>query len=150
MASQLTLDERKILYNVLEGDIAYDVAPKAIAKLGKEARERIDAISQQYIDAGILTAETVQRNIKRYIRRAYAGEDLAKLGSDLKARGAIEEITPDEWVKKYSKEKAFKIDDAGKTVPIEDHKGWELFGNLKDPNTGKLTNERATVEKIKN
>ena len=149
MASQLTLDERKILYNVLEGDIAYDVAPKAIAKLGKEARERIDAISQQYIDAGILTAETVQRNIKRYIRRAYAGEDLAKLGSDLKARGAIEEITPDEWVKKYSKEKAFKIDDAGKTVPIEDHKGWELFGNLKDPNTGKLTNERATVEKIK-
>ena len=149
MASQLTLDERKILYNVLEGDIAYDVAPKAIAKLGKEARERIDKISQQYIDAGILTPETVQRNIKRYIRRSYAGEDLAKLGSDLKARGVLEEITPDEWVKRYSKEKAFKIDDAGKTVPIEDHKGWELFGNLKDPKTGKLTNERATIENIK-
>ena len=39
-------------------------------------------------------------------------------------------MTPNEWVKSYSKTKAFKLDDAGKLIRVNEHKGWELFGNV--------------------
>ena len=130
-ANQLTPDEKKILYNMLEGDIQYPVGIKALDNLSKEARENINGVTQMYIDAGLITEETALRNIKRYLRRSYAGDPPAKLGSDLKARGIIEEISPKEWLERYSKEKAFIIDDAGKTVPLEGHNGWELFGRVK-------------------
>ncbi len=42
----------------------------------------------------------------------------------------LETITPNEGIKSYSKNKAFKLDDAGKLIRVNEHKGWELFGNV--------------------
>ena len=81
---------------------------------------------------GLITEETFLRNIKRYLRRSYASGNAVKLGSDLRARGVVEEVSPNEWLARYSKEKAFKVDDAGKLVPMDDHRGWELFGKIKN------------------
>ena len=99
-----------------------------------------------YIDAGLITEETALRNIERYIKRSYGGKDISKIGSELRARGVIETITPNEWMNKYSKTKAFKVDDAGKFVPLEDHRGWELFGNVQVKKFEKA--ERATEDKV--
>jgi len=129
-ANQLSTDERKVLYNLLEGDIKFDVVPKDLAKIAKTARKQITRITQMYIDAGLITEETALRNIERYIKRSYGGKDLAKIGSELRARGVLETMTPNEWIKSYSKTKAFKLDDAGKLIRVNEHKGWELFGNV--------------------
>jgi hypothetical protein len=141
-AQQLTVDERRVLHNMLDGDVTYHVPSKTLNKIAKEARENITAVTQMYIQAGLITEETALRNINRYIKRTYAANDLAKIGSELKVRGVLEEVSPEEWLEKYSKEKAFRIDDAGKTVPLENHNGWELFGRIK----GKGEGERATQE----
>ena len=129
-ANQLSTDERKVLYNLLEGDIKFDVVPKDLAKIAKTARNQITRITQLYIDAGLITEETALRNIERYIKRSYGGKDLSKIGSELRARGVLETMTPNEWVKSYSKTKAFKLDDTGKLIRVNEHKGWELFGNV--------------------
>jgi len=129
-ANQLSTDERKVLYNLLEGDIKFNMVPKDLAKVAKTARNQITRITQMYIDAGLITEETALRNIERYIKRSYGGKDLSKIGSELRARGVLETMTPNEWLKSYSKTKAFKLDDAGKLVPVNEHKGWELFGNV--------------------
>ena len=104
-----------------------------------------------YIDAGLITEETALRNIERYIKRSYGGKDLSKIGSELRARGVLEEITPREWVKSFSKTKAFKINNKGKLVRLNEHKGWELFGNV-DQVKGLIKGadfEKATPEKVK-
>ena len=129
-AQQLTPDEKKVLYNMLEGDIKFDVGVKELDNLSKKARENINDVTQMYVDAGLITEETALRNIERYIKRSYGGKDLAKIGSELRARGVLETITPNQWINKFSKEKAFKLDDTGKLVPLENHNGWELFGNV--------------------
>ena len=147
-AQQLTPDEKKILYNMLEGDIKYDIGVKPIDNLSKQARENINSVTQMYVNAGLITEETALRNIKRYLRRTYAGDPPAKLGSDLKARGVLEEISPTEWVKKYSKTKAFTIDDAGKTIPLEGHNGWELFGRVSGKLPKNIDDNKATPELI--
>jgi len=129
-ANQLSTDERKVLYNLLEGDIKYNVVPKDLQRIAKKARNQITKITNMYIQAGLITEETALRNIQRYIKRSYGGKDLAKIGSELRARGVLETITPNQWINKFSKEKAFKLDDTGKLVPLENHNGWELFGNV--------------------
>jgi len=145
-ANQLSTDERKVLYNLLEGDIKFDVVPKDLAKIAKTARKQITRITQMYIDAGLITEETALRNIERYIKRSYGGKDLSKIGSELRARGVLEKITPNEWLKSYSKIKAFKADDAGKLIRVNEHKGWELFGNVE---VKKFENVKATDEVAK-
>ena len=83
-----------------------------------------------YIQAGLITEETALRNIERYIKRSYGGRDVSKIGSELRARGVLEQITPREWVNSFSKTKAFRINNQGKLVRLNQHKGWELFGNV--------------------
>ena len=134
-ANQLTTGERKVLYNILEGDIKANVAPKDLANIAKKARNQITKITQMYIDAGLITEETALRNLQRYLKRTYGGQPIAAIGSELKARGILEDITPKEWVERYSKIKAFKIDDTGKRSKLEGHKGWELFGNVRKVDT---------------
>jgi hypothetical protein len=85
-ANQLSSSERKVLYNLLEGDIKFDVVPKDLARIAKKARGNITKITQMYIDAG-------------------------------------------------------------KFVPLEDHRGWELFGNVQVKKFEKA--ERATEDKVK-
>jgi len=129
-ANQLTTDERKVLYNLLEGDIKFNDVPKDLGKLAKKARNQITKITQMYIDAGLITEETAQRNIERYIKRTYGGKETSKIGSELRARGVLEKITPKDWVNSFSKNKAFKLNNEGKLVRVKEHKGWELFGNV--------------------
>jgi len=129
-ANQLSTKERQVLYNLLEGDIKYNVVPKDLANIAKKARKQITKITNMYIQAGLITEETALRNIERYIKRSYGGKELSKIGSELRARGVLETITPNEWINQYSKTKAFKFDDAGKLVPLKGHKGWELFGQV--------------------
>ena len=145
-ANQLSTDERKVLYNLLEGDIKFDVVPKDLAKIAKTARKQITRITQMYIDAGLITEETALRNIERYVKRSYGGKEISKIGSELRARGVLEKITPNDWIKSYSKTKAFKLDDAGKLIRVDEHKGWELFGNVQ---VKKFENVKATDELVK-
>jgi len=145
-AQQLTVDERRVLYNMLEGDITYTVPSKTLNKIAKDARKNITKVTQMYVDAGLITEETALRNIQRYIRRTYGGEDLSKIGSELRARGVLEQVSPKEWVEKYSKTKAFTLNDKGKSIPLENHNGWELFGNVQLA-VGK--SEKATPKLIK-
>ena len=146
-ANQLTTDEKKVLYNILEGDIKYPVPVKYLNTLAEEARKNIDDVGQMYVQTGLITEETFLRNIKRYLRRSYASGNAVKLGSDLRARGVVEEISPNEWLARYSREKAFKVDDAGKIVPMDDHRGWELFGKIKNK-SGEESGKRPTPELV--
>lgn len=129
-ANQLSNDERKVLYNLLEGDIKFNDVPKDLGQLAKKARNQITKITQMYIDAGLITEETALRNIERYVKRSYGGKETSKIGSELRARGVLETITPRDWVNSFSKTKAFRINDKGKLVRLNEHKGWELFGNV--------------------
>ena len=151
-ANQLTTDERKVLYNLLEGDIKFTDVPKDLGKLGKKARNQITKITQMYIDAGLITEETALRNIERYVKRTYGGKETAKIGSELRARGVLEKITPRDWVNSFSKNKAFRINNQGKLVRLKEHKGWELFGNVeKIKGVDKIgaDSEKATPELVK-
>ena len=155
-ATQLTADENKVLYNMLEGDIVYDVPAKYLNQLRDEARANITDLTQKYVDLGLITDETAKLNIQKYLRRAYAGQNLARIADDIKARGIIETISPKQWLNEYSKIKAYKLTDegtpqvtiAGRYMQADDHKGWELFGNILD-SQGNVTSKRATLDEVK-
>ena len=155
-AAQLTPDENKVLYNMLEGDIKYDVPVKYLNEMRDEARAKIIELTQKYVDLGLVTDETMKQNIQKYLRRAYTGQNLARVADEIKARGIVETISPNKWLNEYSKIKAFKLTDEGKPqvtiadqpIQVEDHKGWELFGNILD-SQGNVTGTRATVDEIK-
>jgi hypothetical protein len=151
-ANQLTTDERKVLYNLLEGDIKYNDVPKDLAQLAKKARNQITKITQMYIDAGLISEETALRNIERYVKRTYGGKETSKIGSELRARGVLEKITPRDWVNSFSKNKAFRLNNEGKLVRLQGHKGWELFGNVdKVKGVDKVggESEKATPQLVK-
>ena len=57
-ANQLTTDEKKVLYNMLEGDIKYPVPVKYLNTLAEEARKNIDDVGQMYVQTGLITEET--------------------------------------------------------------------------------------------
>ena len=101
--------KEKFYIILLEGDIKFNVVPKDLANIAKQARNQITKITQMYVDAGLITEETALRNIERYIKRSYGGKELSKIGSELRARGILETITPNEWIKSFSKTKAFKL-----------------------------------------
>ena len=82
-AQQLTPDEKKVLYNMLEGDIKFDVGVKELDNLSKKARENINDVTQMYVDAGLITEETALRNIGRYIKRSNVVKELKKMQKDL-------------------------------------------------------------------
>ena len=155
-AAQLTPDENKVLYNMLEGDIKYDVPAKYLNDMRDEARAKITELTQKYVDLGLITDETMKQNIQKYLRRAYTGQNLARVADEIKARGIVETISPTKWLQEYSKTKAFRLSDegaprvdiAGRPIEVEDHKGWELFGNILD-SRGNITGTRATIDEIK-
>ena len=145
---QLTPDERKVLYNMLEGDIKYDVPAKFINELRDEARGLITDISQKYVDLGLITEETFKQNVEKYLRRAYSGQDVSRIADEVKARGFIDVITPERWINEYSKIKAYKFIEPGKVEAVDNHNGYELFGRiLKDD--GSATADKATPELVK-
>ena len=59
---KLTTDERKILYNMLEGDVKYKVTKKKLQELSKNSRDLITQTGQIYKDLGLIGEETFQKN----------------------------------------------------------------------------------------
>jgi hypothetical protein len=126
---RLSMDERRILYNMLEGDNVSPVKNAKLNALKKEARSLITKTTQYYIDLGLLTKDKAQKNIQTYLRRIYAKDDnLAKIGDELKARGILKNVTKADYEKNYKNVKAY--DDDGNI--IKKHRGWEIFDEVAD------------------
>ena len=139
---QLTPDEQKILFNMLEGDIKYGIQPGTLTKLKKESRNLITEIAQEYVDMGLISPQTFQRNKNIYLKRSYKGKlEDRPFGEELRNRGATLTVSKDEYNKIYKKQKAyettsqeidkktglFKLEE-GKKKLIKGHRGWELLG----------------------
>ena len=137
-AKLLNMDERKILYNMLEGEELVKVESSKIKNLSKEARDIITKYGQMYHDFGLLDKDVFQKNINSYLRRVYDNvDDIPKIGDDLKPRGIVKKVTDDEYNKIYKNEKAFNEDGTpvmirgGKDEPtMVPHRGWEIFDEV--------------------
>ena len=66
--ANLTTDEQKILHNLLQGDTKIKVAPPKLQELSKDARKLITEVSQEYVDAGLITRETFEKNKSIYLK----------------------------------------------------------------------------------
>ena len=130
---ELTEEERKILYNMLEGDNIYPVSSPVLTKLKDEARDLIDTMGQRYVDLGLITEETFKRNKGTYLGRLYTkyADEITKVGDELKPRGLLEEdkYTVEDWFTKLSREKPTIDDKEILSAEGIEHKGWELFGD---------------------
>jgi len=144
--ASLTDDEEKILHNLLQGDTKIKVAPAKLQELSKESRELITEVAQEYVDAGLLTVKTFEKNKDIYLKRSYRGKlEDRPFGEELKLRGATDSVTHDEYLKIYKKQKAYTTTSdvrihktkglftevAGKKKLIKGHKGWEILESSK-------------------
>jgi hypothetical protein len=144
----LTEDEQKILINMLEGDVKLKVAPKALQNLSKESRDLITEMAQKYVDIGLITPATFEKNKNIYIKRSYFGKlENRPFAEELKNRGATaDKITYKQYKDEYSKQKAYVttsiertegkksglfVDVEGKKELLKGHKGWELAESSK-------------------
>ena len=144
----LTEDEQKILINLLEGDTKLKVAPAKLKELSQESRKLINEMAQEYIDIGLITKETFERNKNIYIKRSYVGKtENRPFAEELKHRGApAKGITLKEFDDVYKKQKAYSTtstirtegekkgiftDVEGKKKLIKGHRGWELLESSK-------------------
>lgn len=110
-AMQLTPGENRVLLNILEGDVAINKIPsKELKNLSKEARDSITELSQMMVDFGLLSQETVNKNLNTWIRRIYGEQglkDVATIEDLLKPRGIVIDVTKEQYLKRFKKEKAF-------------------------------------------
>ena len=153
--NNLTADESKILFNLLEGDNIYKVDSEALNKISKEARDLITEVAQEYVDMGILTPATFERNKNIYLKRSYSKyQDKPKeFGEELRLRGAYQKVSKAEYEEYYKGQIAFtttslvekpikELEDVpgprgklkylfedvqGKKQKLEGHRGWELL-----------------------
>ena len=90
----LTADEQKILINLIEGDTKLKVAPTVLKDLSKESRKLINEMAQDYVDMGLISVKTFERNKDIYIKRSYVGKlDKRPFAEELKNRGATQSVT---------------------------------------------------------
>ena len=95
----------------MKGDTTYGKIPKQLKLINKEFREEATKLGQLMVDYGLISERTFKRNILTYLRRTYTSDDkLAKIGDELKPRGFHIQVPKNEYVKLYSKDKAFQID----------------------------------------
>tara|TARA_R100000900_G_scaffold146451_1_gene136422 strand:+ start:510 stop:4148 length:3639 start_codon:yes stop_codon:yes gene_type:complete len=144
----LTQDEQKILLNMLEGDAIFKVAPKTLENLSKESRNLITEMGQKYVDIGLISPATFEKNKNIYIKRSYFGKlENRPFAEELKNRGATaDRITYKQYKEEYSKQKAYVttsvdrtegkktglfVDVEGKKELLKGHKGWELAESSK-------------------
>ena len=151
----LTEDESKILFNMLEGDNIFKVQSETLNSISKEARDLITEVAQEYVDMGILSPATFLRNKDTYLKRTYSKykDDPREFGEELKLRGAYQKVTKQEYEDYYKEQIAFTTtslrekpikeledvpgakgklkylfeDVAGKKERLNNHKGWELL-----------------------
>ena len=167
--ANLTTDEQKILHNLLQGDTKIKVAPAKLQELSEDARKLINEVAQEYVDAGLITRETFNRNKNIYLKRSYRGKlEDRPFGEELKLRGATLKVTKDEYNKIYKKQKAytttseaqekktgFFIEAQGKKKLIKGHRGWELlpsseagFKKLKKDDTVEIRWEYTKPQRV--
>ena len=168
-AEDLNENERKILFNMLEGDIKYPIDPvfigappprsirdrqisPKIAELKEEIRALITEHGQRYVDLGMITQETFNRNKDIYLARVYKkyASELIKVGDELKPRGLLSDdvYTAEEFLKKLRFAEP-TINDV-KLLKAEgvDHRGWELFGDYALVNMTRTKKKGRIVEEI--
>lgn len=108
-ALQLTTDERKLLLNILEGDIKYSI-PKPIKEISDDFRKQAKAIGQILVDHGVLSENTFKRNLDRYLKRSYEKyPQLAAVGDELKPRGITITVMKSEYLKRFKNDRAYYI-----------------------------------------
>jgi len=140
----LTSDEQKILINLLEGDIKLKVAPVKLQELSQQSRKLINEMAQDYIDMGLITKETFNRNKNIYVKRSYRGKlENRPFAEELKHRGATQKTTIKEFDEVYKSQKAYTTtsqkvskdgifkEAEGKKKLINGHKGWEILESSK-------------------
>ena len=153
--NNLTQEESKVLFNMLEGDNIFKVETKTLNDLSKEARDLITEVAQDYVDMGILSPATFERNKNIYLKRTYSKyqDDPREFGEELRLRGAYQKVTKQEYEDYYKEQIAFTTtsllekpikeledvpgakgklkylfeDVAGKKERLEGHRGWELL-----------------------
>ena len=151
----LTTDESKILFNMLEGDNIYKVNSETLTNVSKEARDLITEVAQEYVDMGILSPATFERNKNIYLKRTYSKykDDPRQFGEELRLRGAYQLVSKQEYEDFYKNQKAFtttsllekpikELEDVpgpkgklkylfgeaeGKKEVLKNHRGWELL-----------------------
>ena len=151
----LTEDESKVLFNMLEGDNIFKVQTETLNSISKEARDLITEVAQEYVDMGILSPATFLRNKDTYLKRTYSKykDDPKEFGEELRLRGAYQKVTKQEYEDYYKDQIAFTTtslvekpikeledvpgakgklkylfeDVAGKKERLKDHRGWELL-----------------------
>ena len=151
----LTEDESKILFNMLEGDNIFKVQSETLNSISKEARDLITEVAQEYVDMGILSPATFLRNKDTYLKRTYSKykDDPREFGEELRLRGAYQKVTKQEYEDYYKEQIAFTTtslrekpifeledvpgakgklkylfeDVAGKKERLKGHRGWELL-----------------------
>ena len=151
----LTEDESKVLFNMLEGDNIFKVQTETLNNISKEARDLITEVAQEYVDMGILSPATFLRNKDTYLKRTYSKykDDPREFGEELKLRGAYQKVTKQEYEDYYKDQVAFTTtslrekpifeledvpgakgklkylfeDVAGKKERLKGHRGWELL-----------------------
>lgn len=119
--AKLSDDERRTMYYMMQGEA---LPAKDLANLSEKARDTITKYGQKMVDVGLLSPETFEKNAATYLRREYASNlnpeglisraanNLRVIGSSLKPRGVIMDISP----KKLAQYEA---------------DGWEKFGESK-------------------
>lgn len=150
-AQQLTSDERRLLLNLMEGDIKY--GPTKIEKLSDTFRKEVKVLSQMFVDFGLLSEETVKRNIDRYLRRTYTKDDaLAKVGDELKPRGIVITVPKGEYLKRFKNDVAYYIGEGSDLKAIKEIQKirFETPEKINSPEYNKLLKEIETGSKIKN
>ena len=123
LREDLTEDDLKILYNMLEGDTLYDIPSETLRKFNEKSRALINEIGQKYVDLGLITKATFEKNKDRYLGRLYLKDNLSpelkKVGDDLKPRGSMAEVSVSDWFTDLSKMKI--------TVDGRPSGEWEIF-----------------------
>jgi hypothetical protein len=107
----LSTDEQRLLLNLFEADTTYGKIPNQLKLINKEFREEATKVGQMMVDYGLISERTFKQNVLTYLRRTYTSDQsLAKIGDELKPRGFHIQVPKKEFVKYYSKDKAFQID----------------------------------------
>jgi len=153
----LTENESRVLFNMLEGDNIFKVQTEALNNISKEARDLITEVAQDYVDMGILSPATFLKNKDTYLKRTYSKykDDPREFGEELRLRGAYQKVTKQEYEDYYKDQIAFTTtsltekpifeledvpgakgklkylfeDVAGKKERLNNHRGWELLNS---------------------
>jgi hypothetical protein len=151
----LTENESKVLFNMLEGDNIFKVQTETLNNLSKETRDLITEVAQEYVDMGILSPATFLKNRDTYLKRTYSKykDNPREFGEELRLRGAYQKVTKQEYEDYYKNQIAFTTtslvekpikeledvpgakgklkylfeDVVGKKERLEGHRGWELL-----------------------